>query len=867
MDRPGRITLLLLLGILWSSAHQPAIAAATQDGAGILGTGQDPGDLTVGGTPPAGQQDQSPEGMTSISIPDLTEENARRLVDGIRPGLSAFFIRSSKRVMRRVEPELIHINLSLDFATISTAMDPNRREAWQQLLDMSSIADPDDERVNLLKGRALQELSRIDPADEVIRLRRLLWIVEQQPTVEGRLRVFEKLLEPDSIKKIGDRTASRLALDMAQLMYRSGDIEGYATRLAEAVDLDPASPRATATAAGYFGSYDDPITKVELLIAALIADPVVVGFATEIGSIALANGAYDGAARMLDLARMSARSSNIDSNDLAAKQALALWGQRKNTEAIEVIDARLSVLDQIVRDMANDQRTSPDPVEVARMRAPIPPSLAILKAAILSQSVDRKEYRDFVAQALSEFQAYAETELASEDIPEEAVFELLFQAAVFAAWQGEDAVALDMLLEAASDQVALSESMQQRFKAWKQIALGNNQVAIEILDALPDLDPLSRLAKSIALKRVGDVKAAATIWLDLARTRGGSNIGLWCRGELEKTLSTQLPTSQLARDINQLIGEIPVTIDRLLLGRDQAYSFRLQPVDVQVEPFEPILYRIDITNMSGLPLSISSEGPLRPTVALAASITRSNQFGTNTFPWIIFPIDRLLAIDPRESLEIVLDVYAFPVGEAAFSMPDSGLTLGMRGVTNFDSIGRAIIPGRLGEKAGARLLRVDGVTADAQWRRDAINSVARLDGVQSIYDLQLMLHTATLIGEQATGARAGYRDLVIELYTSIYPVLPSAVRAWLLASSPEDEGGVPGMDKVYAMFDADRDALVMRAMLARLTWDVGTAGSIHPYFELAMGSEDPLIVDLGTRLKRLWEIAEEDQAAADAVGR
>ena len=111
-------------------------------------------------------------------------------------------------------------------------------------------------------------------------------------------------LDPANEKVIGTQVSARLALQLAQLLYRTGDTEGYLTNLSLAVELDPFFPDATSELAGYLKT-TDPEAQVELLIAALIANPLEAIFAAQIGAQALDAGDFSSAARMIGLARSS----------------------------------------------------------------------------------------------------------------------------------------------------------------------------------------------------------------------------------------------------------------------------------------------------------------------------------------------------------------------------------------------------------------------------------------------------------------------------------------------------------------------------------------------------------------------------------
>ena len=866
--RRGLYALLLAGGVLTVSGHASRVSQERPPSVLTDITGEQAPTESSGQEldPNSSQADEPIDFQVGI----ITLDQLANLVEECRPLLSDFFLRASRRTMHRSELEVLHIGIAFDFASLAVSVAPDRQSAWRQLLAIASASDPDDPTIQAAEGEALRQISQLDPNDEVIRLRRLLWTVEQQETADARLELFAQLLEPDSVAVIGEQVAARLALDMAQLLYRTGDSDGFAERLAQAVELSPSYPRATAMAAGYFATPGDPLDHAELLIAALLADPVAVEFGIELGKLALTHGAYSAASRMLELSRSAIRATGSDSNALVVEEALSLWGMGKPDAAIDVIDFRMRVLDQTVRERQRADAPRMAPTELAAIAAPVPPSLALAGSVILSIGEDQTRYREFVKKAMAGFTLLlAENRDAPvEPTPasEAAQGALLLEAAAFAAWQAEDPASIEQLITAAQGYVELSEETLAQFEAWSAIAEGRNEAAIALLESLSNEDNLSKLALSIAYERTGRRTQAAKIWFELVRSAPGTIIGIWSRDKLESTLSTSIPPSSLARDLDFLIKQIPTTIDRIAMDRGRAYALRIEAVNPTIAPFERILYRLEIANRSGLPLSIGPDGPIRPTVALLASITKSTVLGRADYPWMVLEIDRQFAIEPRETYQLVIDLSEYSIADSSFANPDTGSTLGLRVVTNFVSAGSMLIPGPFGEKATARLLRLDGVTADSPWRRDALDSAMKLDGIKSIEDLLLLLQVATNIDDTASEERRKFRDMVFLLVRRIYVELPAVARAWIAALTPVSAPAA-NYDQIVEMFMADRDPLVMNAMLAKLTWSVGIAGSRAPYFDIVEESGVTEVMGLSERMRLLWFHVEEDQAKEDAVGR
>ena len=801
----------------------------------------------------------------------LTEEQMSGTSIGARPFLSRALARATRRVLIRAKPELIHLRLAFAFSAAATQFGPSDIECWRLLLAIAGASDPEDPQVQAAEARALTEISRLDPSDSVIRLRRLLLAVEQGQTVEDRLLRFEKLLEPESIELLGTDVAARLAMNMAQLLQRSGDDQGFLERLAEAVALDPSYPRATAWAVAYFAD-SDPVTNVELLVTALLADPMEVVFASKLGLIALQEGSYTSAVRMLGLANAVADEADQTTNDLVLQHALALWGAGRSTDALNLLASRQRQLEAYARAPADDQNSFADPAEEEDAVLPEPLQMSMLKAAILSQSGDKQAYRQYVSDVMKRLVGLMSDDSdlpLKESSDEEFIDPVQFlEAAAFAAWQGEDAALIDEFVSAARQQSDLTPEALGRFEAWRAIARGDSELAIEILTQLDAEDDLAALALSIAYERAGRSADAARIWLRLARSASGTVIGVWCKHQLEKALGSTLPPSAEAGKIASHIDKIPRAYDRIILGRDMGYALRLQPVEYTVQPFGPLVYSVEITNKAPSRISIGPGGPILPTAHFGTTVTVAGSSGSVNKNHQIIAIDRHLGVNPNETYELEIDLSYYPVSEVAVIRAEDGMTFDSRLITNFTSDGMSAVPGPFGEKVNARLMRVDGITPDAPYRREAFETIERMDGAESLNTLLLMVDVAMLQIDSANNQEAlAFRRRVLTLLVQNYVKLPADARAWLAYVLPLDEG-LPDYKTVRDMILADDNPLVQMMLLAKLTWSARQDGARNPVLVTLTQSSNEGIADLARDLQQVWEIADlEEREASSVFGR
>ncbi len=760
--------------------------------------------------------------------------------------LSDFFIQASNLVgsgNSRQATRLFHIGVLEILAQHAIELDPNSLPAWQLYLQTLGLMDPDDDLVDAEKLRAFEAISRLDPDDEVTRLQRLLFLIGEKQTQEARVRAYQVLLEPSSITLIGNEVAARLALKLAKLLYRTGDTEGYLEYLAFAIELDPYFPDATSEFAGYIDS-SDPEAKVELLIAALIANPLDAIFAAQIGALALDAGDFSGAARMIGLARSSVQSRGMDLSEYALLQARALWGAGRIEESERV----LGQLSLWLKKQAQLKAKADDPTlsdaELQELTVPVDPSMALLQSVMFMESDDQQKHRTFVDDTLVAYVLSLESQPVDPlDDPQAALArsEELTEMIAFAAWQGEDAEFMTLLIDELSRFIEPTVSQSSTFESWKEFAGGNYAGALQTLGSITedDQDVLALLCLSLANERLGNMKSAARIWLRIVDDSPGSLVGIWARNRLESVLKTKIPRSEAADRLSFAIAQIPSAVDRILLNRERAYSMLIEPVADPIGPFVPLRYRLTLRNRSGIPLSIGPRGSLSGQVAFLPNYTVVGMQGGIAANNFVESINRRFSINPSEVLEFDVNLSISQLGRALSPAVMMGSTVGLRVISNFDFNLQAskVVPGVFSNVATSSLLRVDGVPIGKPWRRDALASARRMDGFQSLKDLALLLCAArgSIDDEDADlPEMVKFRDQVLDLYTNVYSNADEPVRAWLASVLP---GGLDfgEFDIINTLVVLDDAPLVVAVTLINKVWGVNDEREAKSYISSTIG--------------------------------
>lgn len=761
----------------------------------------------------------------------------------IENSLSDFFVRASNLAASgssRLAMRLFHISVLNIFSELAVELDPDSLAAWQLRLQTLSLMDSDAKGADASKLKVFEEITRLDPDDEVIRLRRLLYLINEKQTEEERVRLFEVFLDPANEKVIGTQVSARLALQLAQLLYRTGDTEGYLTNLSLAVELDPFFPDATSELAGYLKT-TDPEAQVELLIVALIANPLEAIFAAQIGAQALDAGDFSSAARMIGLARSSIMSRGMDLSEFALLQARSLWGAGRLEEAKRV----LSQLSLWEKKSFQRQAKTDDPLltdtELQQLEAPLNSSMALLESVMLMESGDKQKHRTYVDETLVAFvlaldsDAIDPTDLQQVNARSQELVEMI----AFAAWQGEDVAIMESLIDELSQHVVLTDLKKSMYAAWKQYARGRYSAALAAFESIgeEDRDTLTLLGMSLANDRLGNKKDAARLWLKIVGDSPGDLIGIWARNQLEATLNTTIPQSEQAKRLSAQISEIPSAVDRILLNRERAYSMSIKPVIDPVGPFEALRYRLTLSNRSGIPLAIGPSGSLDGKVAVLPTCTISGMQGEIPNENLVESIDRQFSIEPSEVLEFEFNIGNSQIGQSLSSAVLKGANVGLRVISNYDYISKPVT-GDFSIVATSPLLRVDGVPNGKPWRRDALASARRLDGFQSLKDLALLLFAANESLDQsgADGAEMeAFREEVLDLYTMIYADAPEQVRAWLASVLPGTLDNSPEFSTINTLVVLDDAPLVVAVTLVSKVWGVAGEREAKAYIASTIG--------------------------------
>lgn len=797
--------------------------------------------------------------------------------------LAASFDAISSDLLEMDQVLVPELEIAFGLAQIATELDPSSSDAWRSLLDVSTLLGDDMEGAADSRRRALEALVKLDPRDSVVRLRLLLDRIDARPTAQERIAAYETLLTPENIDRLGAQASARLAFDLGLLQMRVGDTDAAATRVAQAVMLDPSFPQAAEMAAGIFRTVvPTPIDEAELLAIAWTASPSDEMIARVLGQLVLADGAFESAADILELAILLLPENTTNRASLIADRMLALWGADRAELALELFDRETR--SRLARRKRVLLQEGYDPEEVKDLEVPPAPELALITAVIEARRGDPERREQAVTTLFRSFD-FEQRDLArralrmesDEDIPEERKATLRRagrkrQAELYAdeawarAWFGwkpataaqsggdEDssellpevaALTLKDLLDGAVKRGVLEPGQRNVVEGWEAISQDDFDRARLLLVPAAESSPYAEAGLALLDEVEGRRKEAARRYLDVFESRPGTLVGLWSRSRLEGMLGVEIPAPERAALMDEMLAAtLPEAVGRAIRDpRHGVLAVRVEPTSLRQAAYGPLLIDVTLTNVSGLNLAIGPESPISPTVAIVADVAdvvglEGVSTALRQSRPVVVSIDRRFSLAPEESIELQIDLTRTRYGRYVALASIFGGSFKIRAVANFGvSPSGNITTGVFGREGLSPVFRVDGLNplADDRYRRMA----ERMQSADSISDAK---DVAALL-ELVLGTDPRLTDDEIRLQAiDAALALPPLARAWAMSHLP---AGVPGSSRLVDRLVNDGSRASLALGLARFSLN-RTSAPINA----GLRSDDPLI-------RRMAEAAQE----------
>lgn len=754
--------------------------------------------------------DPGPE-IPAIDAPRATPEALEAMTTAFKPLLAEAWLRELILTLGAADVGPESFEPAIDLALAAAELQPEDVEVWRVLLIAARIAEPGVPRAADLERRAVTQIARLDPRDQVAQLLRIVQAVQTFETADERLAAFRKLLTPESRQILGPGLASRIAFEQALLESRIGDTDAFARSLAEAVSLDPAFPAATELAAGFFaGRVNDPAAAAELLVAAIVANPTNRATYVDLAAILMAEGAYRSAVRILRLALIIAEGVSMEAtNDITCDLALALWGAGDPTAAMTLVRNRIDRLDdEYRRVMFRFERGMPER-ELDLQRAPLSTLMAALWAT-LAQATDSPDMERAMARMAINYSARAERFARLPDGGVRQLAELSIDNAWTTLLLGGDTALVPQLVLTANTAVPMEDDALNRFVGWQRFRSGDFEGAIEALAPLAPNDNMARLGLGLAKVAHGDERDGAREILAVANAERGTALGLFAADRLFSLIQARPGPGPAAAGLDAAVAQLPQGFDRFIESASGAIGITIEPEKIRYEAFETVRFRVTITNRSQLTLAIDPVGPIQSRAACSVTVSTIG-LESKPLPPALIPIDRRLELAPRESMTFTYNASLTALGVVLATRPQTGATVVARCVVNPIPADPRVRVGFMGRDIESPTVRIDGVRLDAAWLDETWAAVRQPESLLDPRRLVLLSH-ALLLREDVMN-RPRMQELA-DQWTELaeaWKRLPPVAQSWVIMLLPHGEASQTFFD----IAASSSDPAVLTSLLLR----------------------------------------------------
>lgn len=706
---------------------------------------------------------------------------------------------------------------------------------------------------------ATQRLLKLEPRDTVAQLRLVSHRINAIQTTEGRIAAYERFLS-DAGKGLDPSIRSRLALDCALLHRERGEEDNFVARLKLATALDGTNKEAALLAYTYFSeSVSDPKGEAELTLNLLYADPLDSSIYLQLAEQLASGGAFSGASRMYKMGeRVLIGAGSILSGEQELKKFMLSWHVSGAKAVREELDKSLAGERFNAQQMADRQKIMNVPgeeiVDPKAVRLPRAAEQMRCMAALGEGN------ESAVLQSLSDLALTVEKmkkDLSEPDkLPKDMKLEegqaiardAQVDLAVLRAFTGQqlDQVApglegLALPLEATDIRPALITALMEANQGKHADALAKYR---ELLDAQDTPSPdgvivattMAQLSLAKGLVATGSASDASEIYRRIIRESPLSAMGAMAATQLDKLRGKKEAIFPVTDELERLAAGVPRWVEEIITQPRTFVGLIAQPVLNSQDPLAPMMVRVTMRNLSGVPMAVGSSRPMNSRILFTCNLdTKGVDTSKHAKPEVI-DIDHRLRLLPGESIETT--VWADPGYAGWFSENvATGVVRGKyRLIQGFVSTTRGIIdPGPGCVQADLPVvvrttLRETTLTAAdlaAEVANANENSVARLAAAARALVIGEPLATRKLAADE--------KKQIAKAFSERYPKLSPLLRAIVLATLPHAR-----QSDAFEAFDAiaceEKDVTLLPLVLATRVADVS-----HPLLEASKSSADATV--------------------------
>ena len=770
------------------------------------------------------------EMMLSFAIPLLSAalaggaENAMELE--VNQRLCAAWSRAAiQMIAEPKEPTPENYLGALEVARAAVALVPLDEYANRILLEIANVTSGELAHSKAIANQTTLAISKLDPNDSVIRLSRLSEAVDERNTAEDRILAYEHLLQPSVVQKISPVVASRLAYEYSILLRRRGDGDAAVAQFREALKLDPTFPIATAQWAQYQAEINAPPgTIANALVDAIVANPSDTANLQELGLMCLREGLFRESDMLFAVACQIANKNSkiLEFDELLMQRMLSLWGLGKHKQVAELFNARKEQLLSILEKKSSGTSQIGSGISM-------PVAMCVIHAMV-SKSGSLPKFEEALKEAIDTFD---EQILAAKSDPA-LKSKLLLEKCAFVLGIGPDVSLVAGWIQEADALTPILPEAKVKFQGWILLRTGKTDEAIEQLKPLAENNAVARLGYGLALAKNGKLKEAENEFSEINRLERNDVIGLYAADQLFELIKSRIAPSAQAAEIQSAVARLPKNFSGLASDSTRYLQVDGAFLSRSVKPFDPMPFKISVTNISPITLAITPDGPIRNSAALLMEtiVVQQKQSITNLAPFI-FSIARNLQIAPNETMSFVIDISYLPQVIPLLNSPLNGANLQIEMLTNFNLTLDNVAPGFFGKMTAKNSIRILPVIRNQEWREEALGVIRHCDKPDDLVTLVLFaFDLASRSSEQ--GAEKEVREGWAEV-TEAWKRLSPAAQAWTLMVLPMEP--LEMTEKITSAAKESQDRRVQLSAILRWTDSENDA----LLSTLARGSDEQLI--------------------------
>ena len=750
------------------------------------------------------------EMMLSFAVPLLSAalaggaENALELE--VNQRLCAAWSRAAiQMIAEPKEPTPENYLGALEVARAAVALVPLDEYANRILLEIANVTSGELAHSKAIASQTTLAISKLDPNDSVIRLSRLSEAVDERNTAEDRILAYEHLLQPSVIQKISPVVASRLAYEYSILLRRRGDGDAAVAQFREALKLDPTFPIATAQWAQYQAEINAPPgTIANALVDAIVANPSDTANLQELGLMCLREGLFRESDMLFAVACQIANKNSkiLEFDELLMQRMLSLWGLGKHKQVAELFNARKEQLLSILEKKSTGTSQIGSGIS-------LPVAMCVIHAMV-SKSGSLPKFEEALKEAIDTFD---EQILAAKSDPA-LKSKLLLEKCAFVLGIGPDVSLVAGWIQEADALTPILPEAKAKFQGWILLRTGKTDEAIEQLKPLAANNAVARLGYGLALAKNGKLKEAENEFLEINRLERNDVIGLYAADQLFELIKSRIAPSAQAAEIQSAVARLPKNFSGLASDSTRYLQVDGAFLSRSVKPFDPMPFKISVTNISPITLAITPDGPIRNSAALLMEtiVVQQKQSITNLAPFI-FSIARTLQIAPNETMSFVIDIAYLPQVIALLNSPLNGANLQIEMLTNFNLTLDSVTPGFLGKMTSKNSIRILPVIRNQEWREEALGVIRHCDRPDDLVTLVLFAFDLASRSSEK-GAEKEVREGWAEV-TEAWKRLSPAAQAWTLMVLPMEP--LEMTEKIASAAKESQDRRVQLSAILRWT--------------------------------------------------